>query len=149
MMPDRWTVSIPKFTIAPKAKTFAPGNLRATFDNEKYKTLVNYWIENKYTLRYSGGLVPDVYHILIKGQGVLANASSASAKAKLRLLFECAPIALIIEAAGGASCVCPTETAELCDPVSLLAVVATDIDKRVGVCFGSIEEVERFKSHIF
>jgi sedoheptulose-bisphosphatase len=32
------------------------------------RALVNYWIENKYTLRYSGGLVPDVYHILIKGQ---------------------------------------------------------------------------------
>jgi sedoheptulose-bisphosphatase len=80
------------------------------------RALVNYWIENKYTLRYSGGLVPDVYHILIKGQvsatliiewffdlflidsllqGVLANASSESAKAKLRLLFECAPIALV------------------------------------------------------
>jgi sedoheptulose-bisphosphatase len=57
-------------------------------------------IESKYTLRYSGGLVPDVYHILIKGEGVLANASSPSAKAKLRLVFEAAPIALIIEAAG-------------------------------------------------
>ena len=90
-----------------------------------------------------------MYHILIKGQGVLANASSATAKAKLRLLFECGPIALIIEAAGGASCVCATEVAEPCAPVSLLDVVATDIDKRVGVCFGSLEEVERFKEHIF
>ena len=93
--------------------------------------------------------MPDIYHILIKGQGVLANASSASAKAKLRLLFECAPIALIIEAAGGASCVCATEVAEHCEPISLLHVVATDLDKRVGVCFGSFEEVERFKSAIF
>ena len=63
--------------------------------------------------RYSGGLVPDVYHILVKGQGVLSNASSRQAKAKLRLLFEAAPIALIIEAAGGATCVCPTEVFEL------------------------------------
>lgn len=149
MLPHSWIVSIPKFAIAEKGKTFAPGNLRATFDNDDYKRLVAYWIDNKYTLRYSGGLVPDVYHILIKGQGVLSNASSANAKAKLRLLFECAPIALIIEAAGGASCVCATEIAEPCDPISLLDVVATDIDKRVGVCFGSSEEVQRFKSHIF
>ena len=98
MMGDSWIISKPKLSIAPKATTFAPGNLRATSDNEKYRALVSYWIEKKYTLRYSGGLVPDVYHILIKGQGVLANASSASAKAKLRLLFECAPIALIVEA---------------------------------------------------
>ena len=60
--------------------TFAPGNLRATADNSAYRALVNYWIENKYTLRYSGGLVPDVYHILLKGQGVLSNASSLKAK---------------------------------------------------------------------
>jgi len=96
MGPEVWFVSKPRLTIAPKAKTFAPGNLRATADNTGYNALVNYWIQNKYTLRYSGGLVPDVYHILIKGEGVLSNASSPSAKAKLRLLFEAAPIALIV-----------------------------------------------------
>lgn len=47
-------------------------------------------------------MVPDVYHILIKNKGVFSNVSSAAAKAKLRLLYECAPIALLIEAAGGA-----------------------------------------------
>jgi sedoheptulose-bisphosphatase len=149
MFPDRWVVTIPRLQIKPKAKTFAPGNLRATSDNEKYQRLVNYWITNKYTLRYSGGLVPDVYHILIKGEGVLANASSKSAKAKLRLLFEAAPIALIVEAAGGASCVCASEAAEDCPPVSLLDVRVSDLDKRVGVCYGSAEEVQRFREHIF
>eukprot|EP01038_Epipyxis_sp_PR26KG_P006552 gene6552-9001_t len=147
--PTNWFVSIPVFSILPSAKTFAPGNLRATFDNDGYKNLVNYWIANKYTLRYSGGLVPDIYHILIKGQGVLANASSKSAKAKLRLLYECAPIALIIEAAGGSSCVCASEAAEPIEPISLLDVVITELDKRVGVCYGSTEEVERFKSFVF
>eukprot|EP01041_Mallomonas_annulata_P005144 gene5144-10283_t len=137
---DKWIVSKDHVTIAPKAKTFAPGNLRATADNLAYKTLVSYWIENKYTLRYSGGLVPDVYHILIKGEGVLANASSPKAKAKLRLLFECAPIALIIEAAGGMSCVCASEAAETVQPISILDVTITDLDKRIGVCYGSSEE---------
>lgn len=32
------------------------------------RALVDHWIQNKLTLRYSGGLVPDVYHILTKGQ---------------------------------------------------------------------------------
>jgi sedoheptulose-bisphosphatase len=149
MLLDRWIVSVPKFEIASKAKTFAPGNLRATSDNPQYRDLVNYWIENKYTLRYSGGLVPDVYHILIKGEGVLSNASSKSAKAKLRLLFEAGPIALIIEGAGGASCLAPIEVEEDVAPVSLLDVVITDLDKRVGVCYGSTDEVERFKGYIF
>lgn len=149
MRPEGWAVSIPRLLISAKAKTFAPGNLRATGDNEQYQRLVQYWISNKYNLRYSGGLVPDVYHILIKGEGVLANASSPLARAKLRLLFEAAPIALIVEAAGGASCVCASEAAEALAPTSLLDVPISDLDKRVGVCYGSSTEVERFKAHIF
>ena len=62
----RWIVSNKKFQIRRSCNTFAPGNLKATADNAEYKALVSYWIDNKYTLRYSGGLVPDVYHILIK-----------------------------------------------------------------------------------
>lgn len=149
MGPLEWFVTRPRFVIGAKAKTFAPGNLRATADHPGYKALVNDWIEKKYTLRYSGGLVPDVYHILIKGEGVLANASSPSAKAKLRLLFEAAPIALLIEAAGGSSCACPSEAAEAMAPMSLLDVPISDLDKRVGVCYGSLLEVEKFKTHIF
>lgn len=144
-----WVVSHARFVIKETAKTFAPGNLRATADNPQYMALVNYYLSHQYTLRYSGGLVPDIYHILIKGQGVLTNCSSAKAKAKLRLLFECAPIALIIEAAGGASCVCSSEVGEPCEPTSVLDVVATDMDKRIGVCYGSKDEVDRFRSHIF
>ena len=100
-------------------------------------------------MRYSGGLVPDVYHMLLKGEGVLANASSPTARAKLRLIFECAPIALVVEAAGGASCGCPSESAEPMEPGSILDLQFSDLDRRIGVCFGSMEEVERFKRHIF
>jgi sedoheptulose-bisphosphatase len=149
MLQNGWAVSKPQFSIASKGKTFAPGNLRATADNGAYNALVMYWIANKYTLRYSGGLVPDVYHILTKGEGVLSNASSPKAKAKLRLLYEAIPIALIIEAAGGASCVCPCEAGHSMDPVSLLEVPVSDLDKRVGVCYGSVEEVARFREYIF
>lgn len=149
MLTDRWIVTKNNIIISPKAKTFAPGNLRASSDNKSYHALINYWIDNKYTLRYSGGLVPDVYHILCKGEGVLSNASSPKAKAKLRILFECAPIALIVEAAGGQSCVCPSEANESVSPSSILDVQITDLDKRIGVCYGSSEEVQRFIYHIF
>jgi sedoheptulose-bisphosphatase len=149
MLPEKWDLSVPRIIIAPKAKTFAPGNLRATADNLAYLALVNYWIANKYTLRYSGGLVPDVYHILIKGEGVLSNASSPAAKAKLRLLFEAAPIALIVEAAQGMSLACPSEAGEEMGIVSILDIPISDLDKRIGVCYGSSIEVERFRSYIF
>jgi fructose-1,6-bisphosphatase len=42
-------------------------------------------------------MVPDVHHILAKGSGVFCNPCSEPAPAKLRLLFECAPLAFIVE----------------------------------------------------
>jgi hypothetical protein len=30
---------------------FAPGNLRAIIDNPKYQSLINYYMQEKYTLR--------------------------------------------------------------------------------------------------
>ena len=60
-------------------------------------------MKNKYQLRYTGGMVPDVNQIMVKGKGVFVNPSSPGAKAKLRLLYEVAPIAYLIEKAGGKS----------------------------------------------
>merc|ERR1719258_621613 len=56
---------------------------------------------NKYTLRYSGGLVPDICQQFTKGMGVFANPTSDKSPAKLRLAFEAAPFGLLVEKAGG------------------------------------------------
>lgn len=81
----------------------APANIRAAAGNAAYQALLNKWITSGCKLRYSGGMVPDVHHILAKGGGVFCNPKSEKAPAKLRLLYECAPLALIVEAAGGVS----------------------------------------------
>lgn len=47
--------------------------------------------------------MPDVHHILAKGSGVFCNPCSESAPAKLRLLYECAPLAFIAEVSGSFS----------------------------------------------
>eukprot|EP00879_Flechtneria_rotunda_P026197 GHRR01027917.1.p1 GENE.GHRR01027917.1~~GHRR01027917.1.p1 ORF type:complete len:360 (+),score=132.20 GHRR01027917.1:204-1283(+) len=44
----------------------APANLRAAADNQTYKHLLDRWITSGAKLRYSGGMVPDVHHILAK-----------------------------------------------------------------------------------
>ena len=44
---------------------FSPGNLRATFDNPAYEKLISHYIGEKYTLRYTGGMVPDVFQVRI------------------------------------------------------------------------------------
>eukprot|EP00798_Chlamydomonas_sp_ICE-L_P013014 gene13014-3519_t len=71
--------------------------------SKTYSKLVADWIAANFTLRYTGGMVPDVHHIIAKGGGVFCSPRASNAPAKLRLVYECAPLAFIIEAAGGAS----------------------------------------------
>lgn len=91
-------------SVDPDAKHFAPGNLRAAAERRDYLELTNRWIQSGLTLRYSGGMVPDINHILLKGNGIFAYPSYSKApQGKLRLLFECAPMALLMEQAGGSA----------------------------------------------
>ena len=136
-----WELSRDQITIAPAGKVFAPGNLRATNDNPQYQQLVQHWMTERYTLRYSGGMVPDVYHIFAKGKGVFANVSSEKAKAKLRLLYEVAPIGLAVECAQGAT------THESVNQ-SVLDIAIEDLDQRLGVCFGGTDEVAKYKKYM-
>ncbi|KAL4451455.1 hypothetical protein ABPG75_007117 [Micractinium tetrahymenae] len=125
-----------------EGKMFSPGNLRATFDNPAYEKLISYYIGEKYTLRYTGGMVPDVFQIIVKEKGVFTNVTSPSTKAKLRLLFEVAPLALLVEKAGGAS-----SCDGLC--VSGLDVEVTQHDQRTQICYGSVGEVRRFEEYMY
>ncbi|KAI1328645.1 fructose-1-6-bisphosphatase [Xylariaceae sp. FL0255] len=84
-----------------KTRYFAPANLRAANEDPAYMGLVTNLIANRYTLRYSGGLVPDIVHALVKGHGLYISPVSPGSKAKLRRLYELLPIALLIECAGG------------------------------------------------
>lgn len=49
-------------------------------------------------------MAPDCYHVFVKGEGVFSSvAAEPKVGSKLRLLYECAPIAFLSEKAGGAS----------------------------------------------
>mmetsp|Transcript_1350 Transcript_1350/g.1778 ORF Transcript_1350/g.1778 Transcript_1350/m.1778 type:complete len:320 (+) Transcript_1350:62-1021(+) len=137
-----WYLSKEKVTIHPAGKIFAPGNLRATNDHSKYKALLEHWMTNRYQLRYSGGMVPDVYHIFSKSKGIFTNVSSSSAKAKLRLLYEVAPLGMIVECAGG-------KAIREDKDESVLDIVIDHCDQRLGVCFGGVDEVNIFKQFMF
>nr|AZL94398.1 sedoheptulose-1,7-bisphosphatase [Nephromyces sp. MMRI]AZL94399.1 sedoheptulose-1,7-bisphosphatase [Nephromyces sp. MMRI] len=121
------------------ARIFSPANIRATNDLMGYKALVDYWLEKKYTLRYTGGLVPDVYQIFQKGNGIFSNPASENAPAKLRLVYEVAPIAYLIEHANG-------RTSD--GRCSILDIPIENMDQRVPFCGGTAEEVERFETFL-
>ena len=87
-------------------------------------------------------MVPDVFQILVKEKGVFTNVTSPSTKAKLRILFEVAPLALMVEQAGGAS-------SGDGKPISALDVMINIHDQRTQVCFGSVGEVKRFEEFLY
>merc|ERR1719413_22565 len=134
---EPWICSRDSIKIKEDCKIFSPANLRAAQDVPGYKKLVDYYMENRYTLRYSGGLVPDIYQQFTKTQGIFANPTSPSSPAKLRLAFEAAPFGLLVEKAGG-------KTSDGVTGGSVLDVEITGVDQRCALCIGSANEVDRF-----
>jgi fructose-1,6-bisphosphatase I len=121
--------------IADDAKNYSPGNLRALNDNEGYKKLMQTWLDEELTLRYSGAMVADVHHIFSKGQGVFANVGGKKyPEGKLRLVFECGPLAYLASQAGG----------DASDGKgSILDKTIEAIDQRSPIIIGSKNEVAR------
>ena len=89
------------------------------------------------TRRYGGAFVADVNRVLVHG-GVFAYPALQSRPAgKLRLQFEAAPMAYLVERAGGRS----TDGTR-----SLLEVTATGLHQRVPVHLGSPGLIDRLES---
>ena len=57
--------------------------------------------ERPYTSRYIGSMVSDIHRNMIKGGIFMYPKSSKANNGKLRLLYECNPMAFIVEQAGG------------------------------------------------
>ena len=139
---NEWIITKESIQLENEGKIFAPGNYSAVNKNKNYKTVVDYWIKNNYKLRYSGGLVPDIYHILVKRKGIFTYFSNKSQNAKLRLIYEILPISLIVNACNGKSLICSNDEghSEICADK-----IIDDLGERVNVCYGSKYEVEKFK----
>ncbi|MCQ2875853.1 class 1 fructose-bisphosphatase [Helicobacter pylori] len=78
-----------------KGKIVASGGNQKDFSLGLKKALEGFFAEN-YRLRYSGSMVADVHHVLVKKGGIFSYPQK-----KLRKLFEVFPLALIIEKAKG------------------------------------------------
>ena len=127
-------ISQEKIAVADEAKIFAPGNLRAIVERPEYGQVLQYFLNNQRTLRYAGGMVPDINSIFMKGNGVFTYPShSKYPSGKLRLLYECAPMAYLMTAAGGKAV---TEKGE-----PILAITCDDLHQRTSIFLGSRNEV--------
>lgn len=131
-----WTVTKEKIAIKESTNLFSPGNSRAASESKAYREVVDYWLDSAYTLRYSGAMASDIYQIFIKGEGVFSCFMSKKHPAKLRYLYETAPFAFLIEAAGGNS----TDGRK-----SLLETEITDYQMKGPIAVGSRGEIERIE----
>ncbi|KAI0532346.1 sedoheptulose-1,7-bisphosphatase [Xylaria digitata] len=128
-----------RFAEEPKTRYFAPANLRSASEEPRYMGLVTQYIAQRYTLRYSGGMVPDVVHALVKGHGVYLSPVTARSKAKLRRAFELLPVALVVECAGGLAI-------DPADGCRILETPLENLDETAGLICGTAEDVGRAKA---
>jgi len=88
-------------TMGEKGKLNAPGGTQQNWC-DYHKTFVDDLFAEGYRLRYSGGMVPDLHQIMLKGGGLFSYpGTSDKPHGKLRQLFEVIPFAFMYEQAGG------------------------------------------------
>ena len=92
-----------------------------------------------YSQRYVGSLVADFHRTLLKGGIFLYPADTKNTNGKLRLLYECNPIAFIAEQAGGRA---------ISSTKAVLDVIPEDVHQRVPFFTGSTEMVNHLETFL-
>lgn len=134
-----YTLSREHIRMYPSGDIYSPGGLRKKYceGNERF---IRYLEAKGSKLRYSGGFVPDINQVLIKGKGVfMYPALTDSPNGKLRLLFELNPMAFLIEQAGGAA---------TNGESPILDLVPESFDQRSPVYIGCREDVEKAREFL-
>jgi len=100
-------LSHPNMSIPKTAKTFSVNQGNFYSFSQGVKQYIKYCKEpdkatgRPYSLRYIGSMVADIHRNIITGGIFMYPATSDAPNGKLRLLYECNPMAFIVEQAGG------------------------------------------------
>jgi len=134
-----YTLTRENVKMKPSGDIYAPGGLRNKYTegNEKF---IRYLEAKGCKLRYSGGFVPDINQVLMKGKGIfMYPALNGSPNGKLRLLFELNPMAFLIENAGGAA---------TNGKVPILDLKPECLDQRAPIYIGCVEDVNKAMEYV-
>ncbi len=132
-------LSHPQIRIPPKGKIYSinEGNSSHwTEETERYVAYVkseDQETDRPYSGRYIGSLVADFHRNLLKGGIFLYPGDKRSPGGKLRLLYECSPLAYIVEQAGGEAST---------GHERIMAVEPKALHQRSPLLIGSKEDVE-------
>jgi len=127
---------VKEIRLTPKGKLMAPGGTQQNWA-PYHKAMIDGFFAEGYRLRYSGGMVPDLHQILLKGGGLFSYpGTSDKPEGKLRRLFEVFPFAFIYEKSGGGAI----------DGTNDLMTLGHAHVHDTAICFfGSKYEIERVK----
>jgi fructose-1,6-bisphosphatase I len=129
-----FTLTKENIQMKPSGDIHAPGGLRNKYTEENER-FVRYLEDRGSKLRYSGGFVPDINQVLMKGKGIFFYpALTDTPNGKLRLLFELNPMAYLMEQAGGAA---------TNGKIPILDIVPEALDQRAPIYIGCCEDVEK------
>ncbi|MDO3376980.1 class 1 fructose-bisphosphatase [Geoalkalibacter halelectricus] len=134
-----FTLTRENIQLKPSGNIYSPGGQRNLYTEgtEKY---VSYLEEKGCKLRYSGGFVPDINQVLLKGSGIfLYPHLKNKPNGKLRLIFELNPMAYLIEQAGGKAST---------GRQSILDLKPNSIDDCAPIFIGCREDVEKAEEFI-
>ena len=106
--------------------------------NADIKQYIDSYKQLRYGARYIGSMVADVHRTLLYGGIFCYPADKKNPKGKLRLLYECFPMAFIFEAASGAAIVGNMSYQRILD------VVPTSIHQRTPIILGSTSEIKKY-----
>jgi len=132
-------LSHPDLVIPEQGSTYSINEGNWVIWDESQKDLVAYLKEDDsstgrpYKLRYIGSLVADFHRTLLKGGLFMYPKDTKSPKGKLRFSFEAAPLAFIVEQAGGKA---STGIQRILD------ITPTGIHDRLPLFIGSKKDVE-------
>ena len=132
-------LSHPNIKIPEDGNIYSINEGNSAYFSDDIKTYIDYCKEidadtnRPFTGRYIGSMIADLHRNLLKGGIYLYPDSKKSPQGKLRLLYECNPMAFLIEQAGGIA----TDGHQ-----SILDLKPTDIHQRTPFYAGSTEMVK-------
>lgn len=136
----------PSMTVIPESGEFAINSSNSRFWEPPIRAYVDELLAGRsgprskdYNMRWIAALVADVHRILLRGGIYLypRDTKTPDLAGRLRLLYEAAPVAFLMEQAGGR---CTTGTRTMLD------LVPGSLHERVPLIFGSAVEVERIET---
>ena len=92
-----------------------------------------------YTARYIGSLVADFHRNLLKGGIYMYPSTKSSPNGKLRLTYECSPLAFLIEQAGGRA---------ISENERIMDIIPSELHQRVPFFIGSKNMIDKIEQMI-